>query len=480
MNQTVSVAPFKSYDRASLKVRVFHVGFGAFAKAHTAVFHDEMLCQTGGDWGMAVARLNSGAEDLSALDRADGFFTVGEMSDDDLALRRVGAVIKTLHPKRDGIEALISQIADPDLQVITLTITEKGYCLANSQLDLENPGITADLETPGSPKTAIGLLAEGLRKRKDAGLPGITILSCDNLPANGKLCRSAVLGFAEKRDAALHRWIEAECCFPCSMVDRITPAMTEDSYARLEAASGEPDPNGILCEPFRQWVIEDDFAGQKPRWDLAGATFVSDVEPYEDLKLRLLNGSHSFLAYLGALAGKKTISDCMEDRVFKQAAHTLMIEEQAGTLTVPGGFDIAAYAEMLIARYSNRALQHQTTQIASDGSQKLPQRLLNPIRCHLEDGSDWTLSALAVAGWLKYSRGIAEDGSQLPVNDPFAERISDLASTHCGEAYVMNMLALGDVFGSDLPADPAFVSTLVTAYQTLEAEGAAAALSASL
>ena len=199
-----------------------------------------------------------------------------------------------------------------------------------------------------------------------------------------------------------------------------------------------------------------------------------------DLKLRLLNGSHSFLAYLGALAGKKTISDCMEDRVFKQAAHTLMIEEQAGTLTVPGGFDIAAYAEMLIARYSNRALQHQTTQIASDGSQKLPQRLLNPIRFHLEDGSDWTLSALAVAGWLKYCRGIAEDGAKLPVNDPFAERISDLASTHCGEAYAMKMLTLGDVFGSDLPANPAFVSTLVTAYQTLEAEGAAAALSASL
>ncbi|QDG74909.1 mannitol dehydrogenase family protein [Labrenzia sp. PHM005] len=468
------------YNRASLKVRLFHIGFGAFAKAHTSVFHDEMLRQTGSDWGMAVARLNSGESGLTALDEAGHLFAVGEMSDGDLDLRQVGAVIKTLHPNRDGIEALIAQIADPDLQVITLTITEKGYCLAREVLDLENPDIAADLENPSAPKSAIGLLVEGLYRRKEAGLPGLTVLSCDNLPSNGKLCRTAVLEFAGHRDPDLKTWIADTCRFPCSMVDRITPAMTEDSFNKLEVTLGAPDPNGILCEPFRQWVIEDNFAGAKPHWDLAGASFVDDVEPFEDIKLRMLNGSHSFLAYLGALAGKETIADCMADPVFKSAAHKLMMSEQAPSLTIPAGFDIEDYAGMLIDRYSNRALHHKTTQIAADGSQKLPQRILAPVRSHLDAGRPWPLAALAIAGWMHYCRGVSEAGTKLPVNDPHADRVAELASGSDDDGYVLNMMLLAGIFGSDLPANPSFVGLVTGAYETLKTDGVNKALAACL
>lgn len=468
------------YDRSALKTRVFHIGFGAFAKAHTAVFHDDMLRQANNDWGMVVARLNSGEDALTALDQAQRLFLVGEMSDDSIALRQVGAVIKTLHPRRDGIGSLIRQISEPDLQVITLTITEKGYCLVRDVLNLENPGIVADLKSPSTPTTAIGLLVEGLRQRKDAGLSGLTILSCDNLPSNGRLCRTAVLEFAGHREPDLKAWISDTCRFPCSMVDRITPAMTKESHQKLENAAGAPDPNGILCEPFRQWVIENNFAGEKPRWDLAGASFVDDVEPFEDIKLRTLNGSHSFLAYLGALAGKETIADCMADPVFKSAAHKLMMSEQAPSLTIPEGFDIEDYAGMLIDRYSNRALHHKTTQIAADGSQKLPQRILAPVRSLLDAGRPWPLAALAIAGWMHYCRGVSEAGTKLPVNDPHADRIAELASGSDDDGYVLNMMLLAGIFGSDLPANPSFVGQVTSAYQTLKTDGVNTALAACL
>lgn len=469
-----------SYDRSVLNPRIFHIGFGAFAKAHVMVYHDELLRQEAGDWGVVAARLHSGADELTLLDEAEGVFTVGEMSGDEIMLRDIGAVIKTLHPKRDGASALLNQIADPDLRVITLTITEKGYCLSGDRLDLNNPGVTRDLDASEEPSTAIGIIAKGLRLRKAAGLGGLTILSCDNLPSNGRLCRQAILDFANRLDPELAKWIESDCCFPCSMVDRITPAMTRESQQKLEAEHGKPDPNGILCEPFRQWVIEDSFAGERPAWNLAGAQFVADVEPFEEMKLRLLNGSHSFLAYLGALAGKETISDCMADPVFRVAAKKLMLDEQAPTLDVPAGVDISRYADALIDRFSNTALRHKTTQIASDGSQKLPQRLLAPIRQHLAEGRAWPLAALAVAGWMRYCRGKSETGEILPVNDPLAVTFEEIASRSNGEGYVRNMLELTSIFGADLASNQDFTVRIQSAYAKLDADGVIKSLSASL
>lgn len=469
-----------TYDRSRLQPKLLHLGFGAFAKAHIMAFHDDVLRQTSGDWGVVAARLHSGADELTQLDRAGGVFTVGEMSGEDIRLREIGCVTGTLHARRDGTSALLSRIADPELCVITLTITEKGYCLSGNRLDLSHDGIQRDLANPGDPQTAIGIIAKGLAMRMATGAPGLTILSCDNLPANGRLCRQALLDYAGELDPKLQDWIETYCRFPCSMVDRITPAMTEASQQKLDAALGRPDPNGILCEPFRQWVIEDNFANGRPQWDLAGAQFVADVAPFEEMKLRLLNGSHSFLAYLGALADKETISDCMNEPVLKAAAKKLMLDEQAPTLQVPEGVDIARYADDLIDRFSNSALRHKTTQIASDGSQKLPQRLLSPVKDHLAKERAFPLSVLAIAGWMHYCRGTSESGAPLPLNDPLSDQIRSFARQSGGADYVNSLLSLTSVFGAELPAAPAFTGKIRSAYDTIGANGVLNAIAASL
>ncbi|WP_420334278.1 mannitol dehydrogenase family protein [Roseibium sp.] len=469
-----------SYDRNALKPRILHLGFGAFAKAHVMVFHDDMLRQSAGDWGVIAVRLHSGADELTQLDEAHGVYTVGEMSGEDLQLREIGCVAGTLHARRDGTAALLSRIADPGLSIVTLTITEKGYCLSGNSLDLAHDGIQKDLANPASPQTAIGIIAQGLAMRMAAGASGLTILSCDNLPANGDLCRKALLAYAGEFDTKLKEWIASNCRFPCSMVDRITPAMTEESQQKLDAALGRPDPNGILCEPFRQWVIEDSFAGKRPAWDLAGAQFVADVALFEEMKLRLLNGSHSFLAYLGALAGMETISDCMSEPSLKAAAKKLMLDEQAPTLQVPEGVDIARYADDLIDRFSNSALRHKTTQIASDGSQKLPQRLLAPVGDHLAQGRRWPLSAFAVAGWMHYCRGTSESGASLPLNDPLSEQIRSFADQFDGTDYVNSLLSLAPVFGEELPATPAFADTIRAAYDEIGSRGVINSINASL
>jgi fructuronate reductase len=469
-----------TYDRGDLRPRMLHIGFGAFAKAHVMVFHDEMLRHTESDWGVIATRLNSGAAELTQLDQSDGLYVVGEMSDDDLTLREIGAVTGTLHPVRDGADAVVEQISSPELAVVTLTITEKGYCLSGGQLDLGHRGIVEDLKGAGAPKTAIGTIVEGLRRRKEAGDKGLTILSCDNLPANGVLCRQAILDYARELDPELGTWVDENCRFPCSMVDRITPAMTGQSHDRLNNALGRPDPNGILCEPFRQWVIENSFAGERPAWDLAGAEFVADVAPFEEMKLRLLNGTHSFLAYLGALAGKETIAECMQDPVLLTAARKLMLDEQVPTLEVPDGVEVSRYADTLIDRFANRALHHKTTQIATDGSQKLPQRLLASIRQHLEAGRPWPLSALAVAGWILYCRGTSETGQPLPVSDPLSDQIAAFAAQSDGSDYVDCMLSLKTVFEDDLPASPEFTSAVHDAYKRLRSNGVLDALSTAL
>jgi len=450
---------------------MLHIGLGAFAKAHVLVFHDDMLRRTDTDWGIVAARLHSGMAEFDFLDEADGLYAVGEMSGDDIVLRQVGAIIKTLHPARDGIEALVAQVADPELCLVTLTITEKGYCLKDGRLDPDHPAIAQDLASPERPESAIGLIAMGLLRRWQAGLPPLTVLSCDNLPSNGSLCRAAVTDFADHLGPDFGKWVRQTCRFPCSMVDRITPAMTAASHKQLAQALGRPDANGILCEPFRQWVIEDDFAGERPAWDLVGAELVDNVAPYEEMKLRLLNGSHSFLAYLGALAGLETISDCMLEPDLVRAARQLMLDEQAPTLNVPAGVDVALYADTLIDRFSNSALHHKTIQIASDGSQKLPQRLLTSVRDHLNTGRAWPLTALAIAGWMLYCRGRSEQGQDLPLNDPLSTRISAIAAEMDGAEYVEELLALNEIFGTDLPASVVFCTRIQSAYDQLRSEG---------
>ena len=467
-----------TYDRSALKPRIAHIGFGAFARAHVAMHLHETLAAKNSDWGMRVIELFGSADLFNHLAENDHLYTLVETSDESTSTRLLGAVCDTQHVARDGIAALVDGLAEDQLKIISLTVTEKGYCVKNGSLDSSNPMIQQDLKTPETPKTAIGLIVAGLAKRKKLGHGPITVMSCDNLPNNGVLCGIAVRQYAAKLDADLASWIEANVTFPCTMVDRIVPALTDESRTLIqECLSGQADLNGIVCEPFRQWVIEDNFKAGRPEWELAGAQLVKDVAPFEEMKLRTLNGSHSFLAYLGFLAGKETIAECAADPVFYAHARKLMVEEQLPTLDVPGSVDLVAYAESLLKRYSNSKLKHRTWQIASDGTQKMPQRWLNSIKFHIAHGTDYSHLVLGIGGWMNYIRAI-RNGESYEVVDPMAKTLAEIVKA-CGDdrkAYVNSLLALDAVFDPELVANEQFNSAVHNAYNTVADKGAAQAV----
>ena len=463
-----------SYDRTTLRPRWLHIGFGAFARAHPLFVLDRGLrADASGQWGVVVARLNAGREELEHLALAGGLYHVLEADAQGLRASQIGCVIDTCHPARDGQDALPRIISDAELAVISLTITEKGYCSGPDGLDFDHPAIRADLKHDEAPRSAIGVLVQGLAQRRAAGLGGVTLLACDNLAGNGRKLARAVGDFAATRDPDLAAWIDANCRFPCAMVDRIVPAMTKDSHARVRAHLGQEDRAAVICEPFLQWVIEDDFAAECPPLAEGGALLVADVEPFEEMKLRMLNGAHTLLALLGGLAGLETVDACMADPVFAAAVERFHEDEAAPSLPTLPGIDLAEYGVQLRHRFANPALQHRTAQIASDTSQKLPQRILAPLRWHLaQHGTVPPLCALVLASWLQWLRGTRDDGADLPFNDPQAEDLrSQLASLSHGAELVRAYLSKYQGFGSDLAQDARVAEALGHAFERLHSTG---------
>lgn len=440
------------YDRSRLRPRLLHLGFGAFARAHWMGYHQDFLHKhMNSDWGVVVTDLKYNADRFGLLEENDRLYSVLEYSDTIDHLRVIGAILQTAHPERNGMDGFFEPFMYPDLAIVSLTVTEKGYCLSGGALDTANPEIVHDLANPHEPQTAIGALVEALRRRREAGLDAFTILSLDNLPSNGKTCQKAVMSYVEKLDADLAAWVEANVTFPCSMVDRIVPALTEESRALIRARLGFDDANGIVCEPFRQWVIEDNFVKGRPDWDEVGAQFATDVEPFENMKLRMLNGTHSTMAYLGYLSGYETIAETIADPDFKTLVYDAMTREIAPTVKVDA--DLDAYRDALIERYSNGMLKHRTWQIAMDGSQKLPQRLLNTIRDRFHAGEPAIRLCLGVAAWMRYVSGVDENGDEIDVRDPMAERLVFLGKQAKAnpEAMAAAYLGLHEIFGDDLP-----------------------------
>lgn len=461
------------YDRSRLASRIVHFGFGAFHRAHQALLTDRVLNAQGGDWGICEISLFSGDRLMSQLRAQDHLYTVLEKGANGNQAIVIGAVHECLNAKLDSLTAIIEKFCEPQVAIVSLTITEKGYCIdpATGTLDLTHPRIRHDIDSPGEPHSAPGILVEALSRRRERGLLPFTILSCDNIPDNGHVVKNAVLGMAEKRDPALAMWIREHVSFPGTMVDRIVPAATDETLDEISRALGVADPCGISCEPFIQWVIEDRFVAGRPAWETAGVQLVTDVRPWEEMKLRMLNGSHSFLAYLGYLSGFQHISECMQDEAFREAAYQLMMREQAPTLSITD-VDLQRYAGSLIARFANPALKHKTWQIAMDGSQKLPQRMLAGVRIHLERGSAWPLLALGIAGWMRYVCGVDDAGAPIDVRDPLSDKIRLLVANVGENEKVANLLTLQEVFGSDLPKNPAFVQAIETAWQHLVRHGA--------
>ena len=336
---------------------------------------------------------------------------------------------------------------------------------------MQNTRIVHDLENPTEPHSAPGIIVEALHRRRERGLPAFTVLSCDNIPDNGHVVKNAVLGMAQKRSEDLAGWIDNHVSFPGTMVDRIVPAATDASLTEVAQELGVEDPCAISCEPFIQWVVEDNFVAGRPEWEVAGVQMVQDVLPWEQMKLRMLNGSHSFLAYLGYLVGYAHINECMDDEAFRQAARRLMLDEQAPTLRITD-VDLTAYADSLLDRFANPALQHRTWQIAMDGSQKLPQRMLDGIRIHLERQSAWPLLALGVAGWIRYVSGTDEQGNTIDVRDPLSDKIRAKVEASNDANRVNALLTLSEVFGHDLAQNHVFVEAVNQAYQRIARLGA--------
>ncbi|HEB1110587.1 TPA: fructuronate reductase [Escherichia albertii] len=471
-----------SWDHSRLESRIVHLGCGAFHRAHQALYTHHLLESTDSDWGICEVNLMPGNDRvlIENLKKQQLLYTVAEKGAESTELKIIGSMKEALHPEIDGCEGILNATARPQTAIVSLTVTEKGYCAdaASGQLDLNNPLIKHDLENPTTPKSAIGYIVEALRLRREKGLKAFTVMSCDNVRENGHVAKVAVLGLAQARDPQLAAWIEENVTFPCTMVDRIVPAATPETLQEIADQLGVYDPCAIACEPFRQWVIEDNFVNGRPDWDKVGAQFVADVVPFEMMKLRMLNGSHSFLAYLGYLGGYETIADTMTNEDYRKAAFALMMQEQAPTLSMPEGTDLNAYATLLIERFSNPSLRHRTWQIAMDGSQKLPQRLLDPVRLHLKNGGSWRHLALGVAGWMRYTQGVDEQGNAIDVVDPMLAEFQKINAQYQGAERVKALLGLSGIFADDLPQNADFVGAVTTAYQQLCECGARASVAA--
>lgn len=461
------------YDRSRLETGIVHLGVGAFHRAHQAVYTDDVLARDPA-WGIVAASLRS-PDTFDALNPQNGLYTVSVRSQEGEALRVIGAITRIIVAP-EAIDDLLAVMAHPRTRIVSLTVTEKGYCHdpATGALNEKHPDIVHDLANSHRPRSAPGFIVEALRRRQAAGIPPFTILTCDNLPSNGRTVKRVLARYAELVDPDLGAFVANEVACPATMVDRIVPATSDEDRSRIGRMLGVADAWPVITEPFRQWVIEDHFPQGRPAWEEAGAEFVADVEPYEQMKLRLLNGSHSTLAYLGYLAGYETIADTMADSAFARLVQGLMDEEITPTLHMPPGADLGSYKRALIERFRNPALRHRTWQIAMDGSQKLPQRLLGTVRDRLRDGAPFGRLALAIAAWMRYVTGLDEKGARIDVRDPMAARLHMLAQRAgtSPERLSSEFLSVKEVFGEDLPADPRFTGAVTDALAQLLAKGA--------
>ena len=459
---------------------IVHFGPGAFFRAFIGPYSDDAMRAAGGDWGIIAVSLKSPAA-RDALVPQRCLYTALERGPDGDVPRQVEAINDVLVAPEDP-GAVLDVMTRPEIRIISLTVTEKGYCHnpRTGNLQSAHPDIAHDIITSDAPRTALGFIVLALARRREAGIPPFTVLCCDNLPSNGAMLRNFVTALASHRDAAgtsdrLADWIADHVAFPSTMVDRITPATTAADLEDFASISGHHDAALVIHEPFRQWVIEDDFPQGRPDWHLAGAQMVADVERHELMKLRCLNGTHSALAYLGYLAGHETIADAVADPIFASFCERLWHDEILPTVPQPEGEDLPAYCAALLARYRNPAIRHRTWQIAMDGSQKLPQRILGTLRDNLAAGRMPKGLCLVIAGWMRYVAGIDEAGQPIDVRDPMADHLKQAANS---ADPVTALLSIEAIFGSDLAGNENVVATIRSAYRRLSDDGAARAVMA--
>ena len=471
------------YERGELRAGIVHLGLGSFARAFLCVANETAI-HAGGEPNFGIVGVSlRGPAVRDALAPQQGLYTVALRDADGQGrprqrLQVIGNLVGLLVAPEDP-GAVLEAIAAPATRIVSLTITEKGNAqdAASGRLREDHPDIVHDLQpgpAAGSPRSAIGFIVQGLARRRARALPPVTLLSLDNLPHNGRTLQGLVLAFARRVDPPLADWIEARCTFPNSMVDRIVPATTDADREQVAAALGHHDAWPVPTEPYFDWVVEDHFAAGRPDWHLAGARCVADASAWEQLKLRAVNGSHSALAYLGAMAGRRTVDEAVAQPELRAFVQTMLEREVRETLPPLPSLDFDGYVQGLLGRFANPALAHRLQQIAMDGSQKLPQRLLATVEQRLAAGLPIARLALAIAAWMHYLRGIDEWGRPYHIDDPLAGALAAAREAAEREPTLRNRVAtftqFAPVFG-DLAGHATLVDALTKALASLQSVG---------
>lgn len=472
--------PRVPWDRSRITPGIVHFGVGGFHRAHQAVYLDELMaaghCL---DWGIVgVGSLPGDARMGDVLAAQDHQYTVVVKHADGSRDRRViGSIIDFRHAPDDR-EGVLALLADPAIRIVGLTITEGGYHLhpVTGEFDPSDPLLAHDLSGEGVPVSVFGMIVEGLRRRRDAGVAPYAVMSCDTLPGNGAIARSMIGAFAERLDPSLAAWIAAEVSFPNTMVDRITPATTDADIAELQAA-GVEDAWPVVCEPFRQWVLEDQFPTGRPAWEEVGAQLVGDVTPYELMKLRLLNASHQAIACLGQLDGFRYAHEVSVDPLHRDLMLSYMADEAIPTLAPVPGIDLDDYRRTVVDRFANPAVADPLARLATDVSDRIPKFLLPVVQHNLNHGGPIDRSALIIAAWARWCEGTDESGNPVQIHDRLEPRLRAAASHH--DTDLLGFLRQPDLF-ADLVDNPRFTAPYADFLTQLRTLGARATLTALL
>jgi mannitol 2-dehydrogenase len=461
------------YNLSDTRQGIAHIGVGGFHRAHQAYYTDALM-NTGEALDWAICGVGLRAEDRRARDdlkEQDYLFTLFELGDsDDTEVRVIGA-IRDMLLAEDGAQTLIDKLADPQIRIVSLTITEGGYCIddSNGEFMAHLPQIQHDLAHPDAPKTVFGFLCAALEKRRAAGVPAFTVMSCDNLPHNGAVTRKALLAFATLRNSNLCSWIDANVSFPNAMVDRITPMTSTAHRLQLADKHGVDDAWPVVCEPFVQWVLEDKFVNGRPAWEKVGVQFTDDVSPYEEMKIKLLNGSHLALTYLGFLKGYRFVHETMNDPLFVRYMRAYMDLDVTPQLAPVPGIDLTDYKNTLVARFSNQAIADQLERVCSDGSSKFPKFTIPTINRLIADGQETKRAALVVAAWALYLKGVDENGDTYSIPDPRAAFFQALVADDA--LITQRLLAVEEIFGTVIPRSAEFVAAFEWCCNSLRGEG---------
>lgn len=465
-------SPQAAYDRSGATPGIAHFGVGGFHRAHQAAYLDALMARgTALDWGIVgVGTMPGDVAMRDALAAQDHLYTlVVKHPDGRTEPRTIGSILG-FHYAPENPEAVLSLLADPRIRIVSLTITEGGYHLhpVTGELDSSDQALAADLQAPDRPRTAFGFLVEGLARRRESGVTAYSVMSCDNVLGNGDVARRMITAFARLRDPDLADWIEDRVHFPNSMVDRITPATTPEDIADLESEHGITDVWPVVCEPFTQWVLEDSFGDGRPPWDEAGVHLVEDVEPYELMKIRLLNGTHQAMAYLGYLAGHRYTHQVCTDPQFVSFLRRYLAEAAPTVPDVPG-IDLGEYQDQLLERFASPTVRDTLARLCAETSDRIPKFVLPVIRERLRRGDPVDACALVVAAWARYAEATDEDGAPIEVVDRRREDLVAAAARH--DEDILAFLRDRELFG-DLVDQEAFTSAYTLALHGLRRDGA--------